>query len=112
MDSVSRRLADMSISSDEDVFALLGGVEPPSVRPRYTNPAGVWAIPIREVTIDSLIFEDSGYAPFFLGTDWIETHQPKPGDYYVLRTDGTLGDGLKTCMSKVAFETLFERVAN
>jgi hypothetical protein len=71
--------------------------------PRYKSHKRVWALKIKEIAptftevtdtreqvqTGAWIFpEESGYAQFHVGQDYITKHAPKVGGYYVVYADG------------------------
>jgi hypothetical protein len=65
--------------------------------PRYQSHKKVWALKIRDLHADhpsgkegeALVTpEDSRYAPFLVGKDYVAKHAPQAGGYYVVYEDG------------------------
>jgi hypothetical protein len=66
--------------------------------PRYKCHKEVWALKIAGVHVDHpsckedgaalLTPTDTTYAPFLVSSDYVETHKPQVGGYYVVYKDG------------------------
>lgn len=78
--------------------------------PRYECRKQVRALKIKEVLDDkastpTLVFEDVGYAPISVDWDWYFKHEPRPGGYYVVYTDG-----YKSYWPAKVFEDVYTRI--
>lgn len=62
--------------------------------PKYKSHKEIWALKIESIDPkpadgSGLITpEDAGYAAFEVSAEYMEKHQPKPGGYYIVYTDG------------------------
>lgn len=72
--------------------------------PKYRCHKEVWALKIKSIAFDSdraklgsfaesdgsamITPEDASYAPFKVDREFCQRHDPQPGDYYVVYSDG------------------------
>ncbi len=88
--------------------------------PKYRCHKEVWALKIQSIALDSdkahtenretdgsamITPADTGYAPFWVGMDYMRKHQPKIGGYFVVYKDG-----YKSFSPAEAFEEGYTRI--
>lgn len=73
--------------------------------PRYMLQRKVWALKIKEVINQTIVPENTRYAPFGVSTRYLEENKPVAGGYFVMYEGG-----YKTFYAADIFETDYKQL--